>query len=73
MAKTARELMQIHRPGLEIVSRLLDNLVGQMGKFTTQTYNYAKSVHAHRVFDKMPEASRQVLEWSKIPDGGLIR
>ena len=44
-----------------------------MGKFTTQTYNHAKSVHAYKVFDKMPEASRQVLEWSKIPDGGLIR
>ena len=32
MAKTARELMQIHRPGLEIVSRLLDNLVWTDGK-----------------------------------------
>ena len=41
---------------------------GQMDKFITQTYNHAKTVHAHRVFDKMPEASRQVLEGPNLPD-----
>ena len=34
---------------------------------------HVKTDHAHKVFDKMLRALRQVLEWPKTPDGGLFR
>ena len=41
---------------------------GQMDKSIIQIYNHAKTVHAHKVFDKMPRALRHFLEWPKSPD-----
>ena len=38
-----------------------------------KTKTHVKTDHAHKVFDKMPRALRQVLEWPKTPDGGLFR
>ena len=34
---------------------------------------HAKTDPAHKVFGKIPRALRQVLEWSKTPDGSLFR
>ena len=49
------------------------SLRGQRIRFTLLTKIHAKSDHALQVFDKMPQALRQVLEWSKTPDQGLLR
>ena len=38
-----------------------------------QNKNHVKTDHAHKVFDKMLRALRQVLGWPKTPDGGLFR
>ena len=46
---------------------------GQGIKFIEQTQTHVKTDHAHKVFDKMLRALRQVLEWPKTPDGGLFR
>ena len=46
---------------------------GQRDKSIIQIYNHAKTVHAHKVFDKMLRALRLVLEWPKTLDGGLFR
>ena len=42
-------------------------------KFIMQTKTHAKSVHAHKVFDKMPQAPRHFLGWPKLPEWGLFR
>ena len=34
---------------------------------------HVKTEHVRRVFEKMPMALRQVLEWPKTPDWGLFR
>ena len=49
------------------------SLRGQRIRFTLLTKIHAKSDHALQVFDKMPQALRQVLEWSKTPDQCLLR
>ena len=34
---------------------------------------HVKTEHVRRVFDKMPKAARQFLEWPNSPDQGLLR
>ena len=62
-----------NRTRLVIEGRSRDKVVWSGDQVHNANKTHAKSVHALKEFDKMPQAPRHFLEWPNLPEWGLFR